>query len=76
MRLCYHRPTGSNGVGPRNFRVAGVRVAFIVENGAPIELLEFTAPNTQSVCAQYGKRSILLCIGGSRYGTSFACSRR
>jgi hypothetical protein len=24
---------------------AGVRVAFIVENGAPIELLEFTDPN-------------------------------
>lgn len=23
----------------------GVRVAFIVENGAPIELLEFTNPN-------------------------------
>jgi hypothetical protein len=24
---------------------AGVRVAFIVENGAPIELLEFADPN-------------------------------
>jgi hypothetical protein len=26
-------------------RSDGVRVAFIVENGAPIELIEFTDPN-------------------------------
>ena len=30
---------------PPNSPSAGVRVAFIVENGAPIELLEFTDPN-------------------------------
>ena len=29
---------------PPNSPSDGVRVAFIVENGAPIELLEFTAP--------------------------------
>jgi hypothetical protein len=28
-----------------NSRSNGVRVAFVVENGAPIELLEFTDPN-------------------------------
>jgi hypothetical protein len=30
---------------PPNSPSDGVRVAFIVENGAPIELLEFTDPN-------------------------------
>lgn len=30
---------------PPNSPSAGVRVAFIVENGAPIELLEFTDPD-------------------------------
>jgi hypothetical protein len=30
---------------PPNSPSEGVRVAFIVENGAPIELLEFTDPN-------------------------------
>ena len=30
---------------PPNSPSAGVRVAFIVENGAPIELMEFTDPN-------------------------------
>ena len=30
---------------PPNSPSDGVRVAFIVENGAPIELLEFTGPN-------------------------------
>jgi hypothetical protein len=30
---------------PANSPSEGVRVAFIVENGAPIELLEFTDPN-------------------------------
>jgi hypothetical protein len=34
---------------PPNSPSDGVRVAFIVENGAPIELLEFTDPNTQPV---------------------------
>jgi len=31
---------------PPNNPSVGVRVAFIVENGAPIELLEFTDPQT------------------------------
>jgi hypothetical protein len=30
---------------PANSPSDGVRVAFIVENGAPIQLLEFTDPN-------------------------------
>jgi hypothetical protein len=30
---------------PPNSPSDGVRVAFIVQNGAPIELLEFTDPN-------------------------------
>ena len=30
---------------PPNSPSNGVRVAFIIENGAPIELLEFTDPN-------------------------------
>jgi hypothetical protein len=30
---------------PPNSPPAGARVAFIVENGAPIELLEFTDPS-------------------------------
>lgn len=30
---------------PPNSPSEGVRVAFIVENGAPIELIEFTDPN-------------------------------
>ncbi len=30
---------------PPNSPSEGVRVAFIVENGAPVELLEFTDPN-------------------------------
>lgn len=30
---------------PPNSPSEGVRVAFIVENGAPIELLQFTGPN-------------------------------
>src|SRR5215472_1576519 len=34
---------------PPNSPSDGVRVAFIGENGAPIELLEFTDPNTQPV---------------------------
>ena len=34
---------------PPNSPSDGVRVAFIVENGAPIELLEFQTPNIQPV---------------------------
>ena len=36
---------GSEILIPPNSPSDGVRVAFIVENGAPIELLEFTDPN-------------------------------
>jgi hypothetical protein len=37
--------TGREVLIAPNCPSAGVRVAFIVENGAPIELLEFTDPN-------------------------------
>jgi len=37
---------------PANSPSDGVRVAFIVENGAPIELLEFTDPNHPARCQQ------------------------
>jgi hypothetical protein len=38
-------PAGREILIPPNSPSGGVRIAFIVENGAPIELMEFTDPN-------------------------------
>jgi hypothetical protein len=47
---------------PPNSPSDGVRVAFIVENGAPIELLEFTDPNHPGRRQQ----SKMLIVGNKR----------
>jgi hypothetical protein len=47
---------------PPNSPSVGVRVAFIVENGAPIELLEFTDPN-HPARRQHGKMQIETLLG-------------
>jgi hypothetical protein len=44
-RSLLERVAGREFLMPPNRPSVGVRVAFIVENGAPIELLEFTDPN-------------------------------
>jgi len=45
---------------PPNSPSDGVRVAFIVENGAPIELLEFTDPNL--TCAKTSEVQLTSCL--------------